>query len=311
MARLLVINADDFGLTPGVNAGMLDAHRRGVLTSVSLFANAPATTEAIALARDTPSLGIGCHLALVDAAPLLPLAQVRTLVGPDERFPPSWGPFITACLGGRVSLQEVERELTAQVEFLINQGLRLTHLDSHKHVHAYPPIFAIVCRLAVRFGIPTVRVPEEFPWFGPVPGDLSQLAIARQAFENLALRVWTRRDGARLALSGLQPRRFYGRVHTGRLSEAALREMTARMPEDGVSELMTHPGYVDAALAAMPTRLRQSREDEVRLLCSPRIRGVFEEAGVTLVRHDLHPKGTYVDQTSFLRPALGGHSGLQ
>lgn len=161
MVRRLVINADDLGLTIGVNEGIFDAHGRGVLTSASLFANAPATADAISRIRQCPSLGVGCHLTLVDGRPTLSPRHVPTLVEDDGRFRPSWKPFIVACLTGRVSLDEVERELTAQIDKIRSEGVRLTHLDAHKHVHAFPPIFAIVARLANRFAIPVVRVPFE------------------------------------------------------------------------------------------------------------------------------------------------------
>ena len=141
MVRRLVVNADDLGLTVGVNDGIFDAHDHGILTSASLFAGAPATSDAIRRARGRPSLGVGVHLALVDGTPTLPPRRVPTLVADDERFRRSWKPFIVACLRGRVSLAEVELELTAQVDRLRSAGVRLTHLDAHKHVHAYPPVF--------------------------------------------------------------------------------------------------------------------------------------------------------------------------
>ena len=161
VVRRLVVNADDLGLTVGVNDGIFDAHDHGILTSASLFAGAPATFDAVRRARSRPSLGVGVHLALVDGTPTLPPGRVPTLVEDDGRFRRSWKPFIVACLRGKVSLAEVELELTAQIERLRSAGIRLTHLDAHKHVHAYPPVFAIVARLAGRFGIPVVRVPYE------------------------------------------------------------------------------------------------------------------------------------------------------
>ena len=115
MLRSLVVNADDLGLTMGVNNGIFDAYDRGILTSASLFANAPATADAIRRAHDRPSLGVGCHLALVDGQPTLQPGRVPTLVADDGRFRPSWKPFIVACLRGQVSLVEVESELTAQL----------------------------------------------------------------------------------------------------------------------------------------------------------------------------------------------------
>jgi hopanoid biosynthesis associated protein HpnK len=288
MARLLVINGDDFGLTPGVNAGMLDAHRDGVLSSVSLFANAPATGEAIAIAHRTSSLGVGCHLTLVDGTPTLPPAEVPSLLGADGLFRPTWGAFITACLRGRVVLDEVRRELTAQITRLQAAGITLTHLDSHKHVHTYPPVFRIVAELAARYDVPAVRVPYESPWMGPVPAQLRDAEICRQAVENLALRPWTRIDARLLETHGRTARAFFGRVHTGRVDLQVLPRIISRLPE-GVSELMMHPGYQDDALGRVRTRLRQAREAEVALLRSPHARQMLREARVALVRHDLRP----------------------
>src|SRR5207248_8722340 len=106
-----------------VNDGIFDAHALGILTSASLFANAPGTADAVRRAASHPSLGIGAHLALVDGAPVLPPSQVPTLIADDGRFRASWKPFIVACLKGQVSLEEVERELTAQIERLRHAGV--------------------------------------------------------------------------------------------------------------------------------------------------------------------------------------------
>ena len=193
MLRQLVVNADDLGLTVGVNDGIFAAHDRGILTSASVFANAPATADAIRGVHHRPSLGVGVHLALVDGTPMLPPNRVPTLVEDDGRFRASWKPFIVACLRGRVSLEEVERELTAQIDRIRSEGIQLTHLDAHKHVHAFPPIFAIVARVAERFRIQVVRVPYE-RW-SPVWGDDRQRRIARrQALANAAMLPWASRD---------------------------------------------------------------------------------------------------------------------
>ena len=136
--RRLVVNADDLGLTIGVNDGIFDAHEHGILISASLLANAPATADAARLARSPPTLGVGVHLTLVDGDPVLPPDHVPTLVEDDERFRRSWKPFIVACLTGRVSMLEVEHELTAQIERVLAAGIKPTHLDAHKHVRGHP-----------------------------------------------------------------------------------------------------------------------------------------------------------------------------
>jgi hopanoid biosynthesis associated protein HpnK len=271
MPRHLVVNADDLGLTTGVNDGIFDAHERGILTSASLFAGAPATADAIRRARARTSLGVGVHLALVDGAPTLPASSVPTLVTGDGRFRLSWRPFVAACLRGQVSMREVERELAAQIERLAGAGIRLTHLDAHKHVHLYPPVFAIVARLAVRFGIPVVRVPYE-----------------RGSWLNGALWPWARRNYHEAERLGLRTPQFIGRVDTGALGRDALRPLL-RGIGPGVTELMVHPGYVDDALRCWPTRLVDSRREEVALLCSLQTRMLLVRERIGLVRHDLAP----------------------
>lgn len=269
MLRHLVVNADDLGLTAGVNDGIFDAHDLGILTSASLFANAPATGDAIRRAHARPSLGVGAHLTLVDGAPTLPARSVPTLVTGDGRFRPSWRPFIVACLQGRVSLDDVERELTAQIERISAAGISLTHLDAHKHVHLYPPVFAIVARLAARFGIPVVRVPYE-----------------RGSWLNGVLWLWAERNYRIAAKLGLRTPHFLGRLATGVLTRQALHEMLSNA-RPGVTELMVHPGYVDDALRRLPTRLIDSRLEEVALLCSMETRALLVGERIQLVRHDL------------------------
>jgi predicted glycoside hydrolase/deacetylase ChbG (UPF0249 family) len=168
-----------------------------------------------------------------------------------------------------VSLDEVERELSAQIERLIDAGISLTHLDAHKHVHLYPPVFARVARLAARFGIPVVRVPYE-------PG----------SWLNGALWFWAQRNYRVARRLGLRTPHFIGRIATGLLTRQSLERMLQAVPA-GVTELMVHPGYVDEALRQLPTRLVESRLEEVALLCSMAIRALLVGERIELVRHDL------------------------
>jgi hopanoid biosynthesis associated protein HpnK len=283
--RRLIVNGDDFGLTSGVNAGILDAHERGILTSASVFANAPATEEALQIARRTTTLGVGCHLALVDGAPVLPPSRLPSLA-PDGLFRPTWRGFITAAVSGRIQLAEIERELTAQIDRVTSVGVQPTHLDSHKHVHAYPPVFEIVARLARRFGIASVRVPcEPRPWAQAVRFAGTRGA-RRQALENLALAPWAGVDRRLLARMGLPPVHFWGRALTGLMTPTALYAGLRALPQ-GTSELMLHPGYADAALQQVRTRLRQARETELEILTDPATREVVAALGIVLTRHGL------------------------
>jgi chitin disaccharide deacetylase len=271
--RTLVVNADDLGLTVGVNDGIFHAHDRGILTSASLMATAPATANAIRRARSHPTLGIGVHLTLVDGTPMLPPDRIPTLVQDDGRFPRSWRPFIVACLLGRISMDDVERELTAQIEYVTAQGITPTHLDSHKHVHLFPTVFEVVVRLARRFQIPVVRVPNERTF-----ADLPLFDMARRAYKLAGSR-------------GISTPQFVGRAMTGVMTGDALAQALRRLPA-GHTELMVHPGFVDDALRQLPTRLLASRETEVALLTSGAIAQVVLDEDVHLVSHDLRVHGS-------------------
>jgi predicted glycoside hydrolase/deacetylase ChbG (UPF0249 family) len=215
----------------------------------------------------------------------LPPDRLRTLVDGGGRFHKFWKPFIAACLVGRVSLFEVERELTAQVWRLMEDGVHLTHLDSHKHVHAYPPIFNVVAHVAARFGIPVVRVPSERGW--SFDGDLrDRRTIRYQSFLNLSTWPWNRRNYKIAAALGLRTPDFAGRILTGVLTMSALKQ-TVRKVRPGVTELMVHPGNVDDELLRTKTRLLESRRQEVDLLCHVGVRQLLLDENICLGRHDV------------------------
>ena len=144
--KRLIINADDFGFTPDVNAGIVHAHRHGVLTSTTLMANGAAFDDAVRLSRETPSLDIGCHLVLVQGQSL---ASGRAL-------PETPSSLLGALANKRL---DIYAELRAQIERILAAGLQPTHLDSHKHTHIVPVIFRQAVRLAQEFGIPYIRLP--------------------------------------------------------------------------------------------------------------------------------------------------------
>ncbi len=160
-----------------------------------------------------------------------------------------------------------------------------THLDSHKHVHTWPPVFDIVARLAARFGIAVVRIPYERPAAGLIARHLGEPGARRQAIENLLMAPWARRAGRSLAHHGLPPApHFTGRALTGLWSVAAVSDLLRRLPE-GRSELMSHPGYPDAALSGLRTRLRAARADEIAVLRDPAIRDLLQHERIALVPH--------------------------
>jgi hopanoid biosynthesis associated protein HpnK len=259
----LIVNADDFGLTAGVNRAILELHIAGVLTSATLMAKASATNEAIEMSRATPSLGVGCHVVLVDGVPVLPPTEIPTLVDPATGgFWPTLTSFLTRLFTGRIRVGEIEAEAAAQMTVLQNRGVYLTHIDSHKHTHMFPSVLRAILRAASSAGIHAVRNPFEPEW--------AVRATPRSS--------WMRKAEV-LALRQLGPffRRLIDKENvfttdgtisvagTGMLDGAAVRSLLEKLPP-GTWELVTHPGYNDADLAKIRTRLRESRDIERKAL---------------------------------------------
>lgn len=262
MARLIV-NADDFGLTAGVNRAIMELHRAGVLTSATLMAQAAATEGAIELARATASLGVGCHVVLVDGDPVLPPQRIPSLVDRRTgRLHPTLGAFLPRLLADRIRPREIEAEAAAQIDLLQSKGLVLTHIDTHKHTHMFPAVLRPVLRAAQSADIRAIRNPFEPAW-------------SLRATPNAP---WLRRAQVRL-LRRLQPafRRILaeegltttggaiGVLATGTLDAATLTSLLQSLPP-GTWELVTHPGYNDDDLAHSRTRLLASRETELEAL---------------------------------------------
>ena len=271
----LIVNADDFGLTSGVNRAIFELHQAGLVTSATIMARAQATNEAIEIARSTPSLGAGCHFVLTGGSPVLPADRIPSLIDPATGILfPSLGPLLYRLFTGRIRTEHIEAEARAQIEFLQNAGLTLTHIDAHKHTHAFPQILRPLLRAARSCGIKRIRNPFEPLWAVRATTQAGLLRAGMVAALLCQRSTWSRilneegfstTDGT-LAMTG-----------TGVLDAAMIRSLVGRAPE-GTWELITHPGYHDADLDNTETRLRASREIERRSLAALR-----EVPGIELV----------------------------
>lgn len=261
--RRLIINADDFGLTAGVNRAVVELHEERVLTSATLMARAAATDEAIELALRFPLLGVGCHVVLVDGEPVLPAAEIPSLTDRQTGwFHPKPGSFLRQLIFGRIRAAEIEAEAAAQIALLQGRGLTLTHIDTHKHLHMFPAVLRPLLRAARAAGIRAVRNPFEPAWSRratPAASlfrriEVNMLRQLEPAFRRIvAQEGFATTDGA------------LGVLATGTLDEATLHSVLRKIPA-GTWELVTHPGYSDDDLAKAHTRLRQSRETERQAL---------------------------------------------
>ena len=251
-----MVNADDFGFTTDVNRGIIEAFSNGILTSTTLMANGAAFADAVRRAKEHPGLDIGCHLVLVGQPP----------------FPRTVSQLIQAVALKRIRIYE---ELSAQVRRVVDAGLRPTHLDTHKHTHLLPPVLDAVARISQEFRIPFVRRPFDFPLQTGGIGWKTSTAnrafgLIRRHFEKVLRAHHCRFTD-----------HFAGFRITGHFDAGSLAALIRALPP-GSTEFMCHPGYCDSELAAASTRLKESREAELRALTAPEVRAALSEAAVSL-----------------------------
>lgn len=263
LVKRLIINADDFGLTPGVDRAILELNRAGVLPSATLMATGECFEQAAEAGCAQTTIGIGCHVTLVDGKSVLGPDRIPHLVGDAKgNFRQTLGSFAKHLLLGQIPQAEIEAEATAQIERLQAAGIRVTHVDTHKHTHMFPGVYRPLLRAAVACGVAAIRNPFEPDW---------SLRATRKAglirrFEVRALRVLRRGFLQAAHRAGVAtPDGSIGILATGTLDAATLRDFLKAMP-DGTWELCCHPGYQDEALLSVRTRLRQSRETERQAL---------------------------------------------
>ena len=275
--RRLIVNADDFGLHAAVNRGILAAHTEGIVSSTSLMAGGAALDDAVRIAKQCPQLGVGVHLTLVGASPLLPVAEVSSLLDEAGDFYGSYPLFIKRFLRGKIRLAEVERELAAQIDRVRMAGIQPSHLDSHQHLHVLPGIGGLVLDLARRFSIRAIRIPAEpVAFIGATPATVGRL-VGRGGLTMLANLFRQHAAAAGIRTSG----HFYGMLAGGQLTEPAILAILRRLPP-GDSELMTHPGFADESLADA-FRWDYQWDAERQALTAPAVRALLAERQIRLI----------------------------
>lgn len=268
-AKLLAVNADDFGFTHDVNAGIVEAHTKGILTATTLMANGDAFDDAVRLAGEVPTLDIGVHFVLVGGRSLL-----------DERraLPATVAQLMQAMALGRIRVYD---ELRAQMERIVATGIKPSHVDTHKHTHLLPAVLDAVARLAEEFGVSWVRRPFDLPLSGgPSQAPWSKRAVSKAfGFVRRQFHVKLARHGCRTTDW------FAGFQITGRYGAEDVLHLLRNLPA-GTTEFMVHPGFCGEELRAARTRLKESRAAELAALTDGRVVECVREAGIRLARYE-------------------------
>jgi predicted glycoside hydrolase/deacetylase ChbG (UPF0249 family) len=274
LSALLIVNADDYALTKGVSRAILRAHRDGIVTSTSVLAIGPAFEHTVPALRDTADIGVGAHLAAVgEDPPLLSAREIPTLVDRRGHLPMSWRQLLPRVLARRVDLDDLRREFAAQLARLTGAGLRLTHVDSHQHVHLWPSIGEVVLDVAADAGIDRVRIIR---------------STARSPI-GVTVRRFGRAFEQRASARGIaHPVTATGLDEAGTLALPRLLEAIERLGRSGAAsaELAAHPGE-----AGDPDLTRYewgyAWEHELAALTDPAVKQAVADAGFGL--------GSYAD----------------
>jgi predicted glycoside hydrolase/deacetylase ChbG (UPF0249 family) len=267
--RLLIVNADDYGLTRAVSEGILRGHREGIITSTSVLALAPGFAPTVGWLRDVDGLGVGAHLAAVgEDPPLLSAREIPTLVDRRGRLPKSWRHLLPRLAARRIDPADIAREFSAQLVAVRDAGVEVDHLDTHQHLHLWPGIRQVVLDLAHREGVPAVRVTRSVA--GGVTGPVVRRLSVRLARE--------------VAVAGLAaPHDAAGLDEAGRLDEDTVVGALGRLGASGAGavELSAHPGAHDDD-ERHRYRWGYRWGDELDALCAPRVRAAVERHGFRL-----------------------------
>jgi predicted glycoside hydrolase/deacetylase ChbG (UPF0249 family) len=270
----LLINADDLGYSPLTNQAIFDLHHRGRLSSTSLVANLPHSQHAIDGLQRCPDLAIGVHLNLTKGHPVLPPEQIPTLVDPTGKF---WftKDFYARALTGRINTVEMQAELRAQIERLLDFGFQPTHLDSHAHWHVLPALGRLIIQLAREYQVSRIRqaalrrtlLPNRF-WLAAASRNAHPVSKPRTADFFFSLHHWIGSDGAAV-------KSFYSEE---------LRRLVAR--PNITLEMVTHPGWLQDPHFPPDTLLTYQRQWEYDFLLSPGFDRWLEMVNAEVINHE-------------------------
>lgn len=243
--KFLIINADDFGLHPKINQAIINAHKKGIVTSTTLIASAPAFEEAVQIALQSPSLSVGIHLTLVGGLP--PVAAphlIPSLLTPNGVFRENHMVFIKDWLQGKIQKNEVFLEWSAQIEKIQAAGISISHFDSHQHLHVLPGLSETVLTLAKKYGISAVRIPKEpLSFFATGPLDPMRI-LARDG-----LTLCAHKASAKWNPVLFSPDHFFGMLAGGQMTLDRWKRLIPLLPS-GISEVMVHPGINNSELGS-------------------------------------------------------------
>ncbi len=281
VARYLIVNGDDFGLSAQVNAGILHAHRQGILTNASLMVTAPAWEEAVELARSIQSLGVGLHVTLVQGRAVLSPSRLRAIIDSEGNFAHDPTRAGLQYYFSRRAREEVLAECRAQFERFLETGLPLSHIDGHLNIHMHPVVMDALLTLAQEYPIPAMRLTREDLTTSLT---LDPRHALRKRWESVVFTSLARTTAKKLRHARIPyPDRLFGLHQSGALDESYLLGLLPRL-QAGVTELYSHPARLPCPEVERWTP-NYRRDVELAALTSPAVRATATEENIRFVNY--------------------------
>jgi len=283
--KLVIIHADDFGRTAGINRAIAKGYSEGIITSTSILANTPNFEDAAKFAKIHPDLDIGIHLTIIGGRSISDPKKVKSLLNKDETFHNVWTQLLPALALGRVDPKELELEFEEQILRVKNYGLKPTHLDSHQHVHMYPLIMKVLVKLACKHKIPWIRLPQEGFNARLAMHSVSGKRVCESNAKRFLLAFLSGMLRKHIATSGVSyPDCFYGMMNSGNMTKEVFLRLIDFI-EPGLTEIMCHPGYVCKDLLRDFPNTRDKWEEELSMLLDAEVREKLRSCKIELTNY--------------------------
>ncbi len=273
----LIINGDDFGFDEKIDESILQSFRNGILRSTSLMANGKSFDNAVRIAKSNLELDIGLHLTLVGEKPVLEPNEIISLVNENGSLFKDTLEFSKKYYSEKISLKEIRKEIAAQIEKVLDNGIKISHIDSHKHLHLFPKVMNIIVELTDKYKIKFIRFPREIFYLYMFTNQrslrkLAEMVIVNHFCSKIKNKIPVRTDF------------FFGFYFGGNLNKQNLLTIIHNLPAQGTCELMCHPGLLNNSQANTKVSYRQV--EEMHALIDTEVAELLMKKGIAITSFD-------------------------
>jgi len=264
--KKLIVNGDDFGLSPETNRGLIEAHQHGILTSATLLTNMLGFEDAVVCAKKNPGLGVGIHLNLTTGKPLSSIGKVSRLVDSKGNFDSCLFRFFTKNWFKKIDSKQIKVELDTQIKKFLNSGLKPTHIDTHHHIILRPKVYYVVIDLMDKYKIRKFRFYHSHRAY---------FSGKKKYFKKILLC---------LNLNKSKNNKYQMPDYIFDLENVSLGKRLFQI-RNGINEIISHPSCAGKEIKNLP-RLAIRREKELRELTDPSVWGIIKNQRIKLTNYE-------------------------